>query len=306
MKITAPGIYELSAEAYHRDPCPEPSLSRGIAHLLLTENPRKAHHAHPRLGGGSLVKPNRAMDAGSIVHSLMLGKGADLRALAAVYGPKHERAGKPVTDFATKAAQEERDAIRQDGGIPVLAHQEAELRNCAEAGLEQLRRHPDGADFFAPGRSEMVVAWQEDGLWFRIMVDRLPDDPRAPLYDLKMTELSAAPGSWDRRMQRIYAFQDAFYRRGVRAVRGVAPAPMLFPVTELDAPYCQAVHAAAPSLQAVAQQQVERAVGIWKRCMRAGRWPGYLPLTAWVEATTWQINAEDDQEARDALMETAA
>jgi hypothetical protein len=216
MPITAPGIYKLPEAEYHADPCEPFSLSRGIAHTLLTTNAKKAHHAHPKLGGADPFIPNKAMDAGSIIHSLVLGVGAEIKSIDAVYDAKHKRAGQLVTDYATKAAQEARDAIRDAGGIPVLAHEEPKLRACADAALEQLKHHEDGADFFAPGQSEAVVVWKEGDLWFRIMVDRLPDDPKAPAYDFKATKLSAAPGSWDRRLQNIYAFQDAFYRRGLK------------------------------------------------------------------------------------------
>ena len=34
---------------YHADPAPEPSLSRSLAHTLLTRSPRHAWQAHPRL-----------------------------------------------------------------------------------------------------------------------------------------------------------------------------------------------------------------------------------------------------------------
>jgi len=303
--ITAPGIYTMPENEYHADCCEPFSLSRGIAQLLVNTNPRKAYHASPKLGGNGGIIPTKAMDAGSIVHSLVLGKGAGIQVLTATYDDKHAKAGQPVADYATKAAKSERDQIREDGKIPVLSHEEPSLRLCAKTALDQMRKHPDCGDFFAPGQSEAVVVWQEDGLWFRIMIDRLPDNPRASPYDVKLTELSAAPGNWDRRLQKIYAFQDAFYRRGLRAVRGIDPAPMLFPVIEMEAPYCVALHAAAPSLQFVAEQEVERAIRIWKRCVATNAWPGYPPFTVWVEAANWQLSAAEDQNLRDEIMEAA-
>lgn len=303
--IIEPGIYSISEAEYHADPCEPFSLSRGIAHKIITENPRKAYHASPKLGGHGGLIPNKSMDAGSMVHRIVLGKGAEIEVVRAVYGPKHARCGEFVDDYATAAAKEARDAIRARGRIPVLAHEEPGIRACAVSALEQLRDHPDGGGFFEPGRSEAVVVWQEDDCWFRVMVDRLPDNPRASPYDFKATKLSAAPGDWDRRLQQIYAFQDSFYRRGLKAVRGIMPSPMLFPVIELDEPYCLAVHAAAPSLQDIADRQVERAIAAWKRCVKTGQWPGYPAHTAWVEAPNWMINAAQDQEIRDEMMEAA-
>lgn len=301
--IDKPGIYDLPEAEYHADPCEPFSLSRGVAHLLLTANPKKAWRASPKLGGKGDIIPSKAMDAGSAVHSLMLGKGSDIEVLQAVYDEKHKKAGKPVTDYATNAAKHERDLIRSYGRIPVLANDMPKLQACKDAALEQLSEHEDGAAFFAPGRSEAVVVWQEGDFWFRIMVDRLPDDPRASPYDIKATEMLAAPGKWDRRLQSIYAFQDAFYRRGLKAVRGVEPAPFRFPVIELEEPYCIAVHAAAPSLRAIAEQEVERAILIWKNCVKRQKWPGYPPYTAWVEASNWQINEAEEQSLRDEQMQ---
>lgn len=301
-QITTPGIYEMPAEAYHADPCPTPSLSRSIAHKLLHRSPEHAHYAHPRLGGNGGIRPTRAMDDGSAVHSLILGNGPQIRPITAIYGPKHERAGEVVTDFKTAAAQEEKEALRAAGHIPVLQHRIPHLNECAEAVKAKLRVHQDGGPFFAPGKAEAVVAWREGDIWLRIMVDWLPDDPKLPPCDLKLTELAAAPGGWERRLQTEYAFQCAFYRRGLKAVRGVDPGPMLFGVGELDAPHGTTIQAAAPELQEIAAEQVEDAITLWRECLKANKWPGYPPYTSWVEPTSWQRAAHDARQARDKFM----
>jgi hypothetical protein len=301
--IATPGIYDMSPEEYHADPCPEPSLSRGIAHLIHDRSPLHAHHAHPRLGGNGGIVASKAMDAGSAVHSLMLDKGDGIVTLKGRYGPKHKLAGLPFRDFKTDAARDERDALREAGHIPVLEHELSDIHRSVAAIARNLRWHQDGPDFFAPGRSEAVVIWREGDTWLRCMVDRLPDDPTAPPYDLKLTEMSAAPGgSWERRLQSLYAFQDAFYRRGIKAVRGILPPPMRFVVVERDAPHGVSVMAAAPSLQDVAERQVERAIKVWRQCLADDRWPGYSPFTAHVEAPAWMVSAEDERELREEMM----
>lgn len=302
----APGIYEISADEYHADPCPEPSLSRGIAHLLVTRSPLHAYDAHPRLGAGADPDASRSMNAGTAIHTMLLGKGPDAVALTATYDAKHKFAGQPVLNYQTKAAQEERDALTEAGHIPCLTTELPIWRRAAAAVTKHLRWHQDGADFFAPGRSEVMIAWQEDGLWLRILVDRLPDDLKAPLYDLKLTDLSAAPGGWDRRLREVYAFQDAFYRRGVAAVRGVAPPPTRFVVGELKPPHGVSVMACAPSLCALAEVQVDRAIRMWRDCVREERWPGYPPYTSHVEAKPWQAQEAEDQALRDEAIQEMA
>ena len=48
-----PGIHVWSHEEYLSDPCPEPSLSRSIADILMAQSPLHAWCAHPRLGNKS-------------------------------------------------------------------------------------------------------------------------------------------------------------------------------------------------------------------------------------------------------------
>jgi hypothetical protein len=136
------------------------------------------------------------------------------------------------------------------------------------------------------------------------MVDRLPDKPRAPMFDLKTTGGSADPEEWQRQLISKYAFQSAFYQRGARAV-GLHPANFLFIVIECDAPYAMSVQAAAPSLMAIVEQQVERAVTLWKRCMKSGQWPGYPMQTAFVEAPGWMLMRAEEQAMRDEMEEVA-
>ena len=40
---------DISAEAYHADPAPEPSLSSSVAKILVNLSPAHARIAHPRL-----------------------------------------------------------------------------------------------------------------------------------------------------------------------------------------------------------------------------------------------------------------
>lgn len=280
--IANPGIHEIRLAAYFADPCPVPSLSHSIARKLIAESPLHAWHAHPRLNPAYAETPaNEAMDIGSIVHKFLLGKGADI---AIIEGD----------DWRTKAAREARDEARAEGLIPVLDAKMPEIEDCYHAIKQQLKNHPDCAQFFAPGQSEAVMAWRDGETWFRGMVDRLPDDPRAPVFDLKTTALSANPEEWQRRLVSAYATQAAFYQRGLRAIRGVRPGPFLFIVAEVKPPYAVSVMACAPSLLAVADAQIDRAIRIWRQCMASDRWPGYPAQTAHVEAPAWLLGREAD------------
>ncbi|MCX5616017.1 PD-(D/E)XK nuclease-like domain-containing protein [Bombella sp. TMW 2.2559] len=289
-KIVDPGIYNLTSEQYHADPCPVASLSNSIAKVLLDQSPLHARFRHPRLNIDRTddSKPTKPMQKGSALHRLILGKGADIAHL-------------PFRDYKSKIAREERDAAQAEGKIVLLEYEYEAVLACAEAARDQLMKREDCAAFFGQGQSEAVIAWRERDIWCRGMVDFLPDDPRAPLFDLKGTTKSASPQEWSRSLAREYRTQDRFYARGMKAIRGITPEPMRFIVVEMNAPYAVSVLTPAPSLRHVADENVSRAIRIWSECMKSGEWPGY-PHMAHVEAPAWLINEQEEQEIRDDIL----
>lgn len=296
--------FGVPEDRYHQDVAPEPSLSNSIAKILVRQSPLHAWHRHPRLNPDH--EPDEggdAADMGSIIHKLLLGVGAEIEEVRVRYGSKHDKAGQFVTDWRTREAAEARDAARAAGRIPVLPHVLAQAHQAAAAARKQLARHPDGSMLFEPGKPEATLVWQEDVIWCRARVDWLLDDPTLPPIDLKTTKLSAAPDSWERRVQQEYAVQAAFYQRGLRALGREPRAPMLFLVVEQEPPFGVSVLAPAPSLMELADREVERAIQIWTRCIRDDAWPGYPPFTAWVEAKPWQVVDAELREHRDAFQE---
>lgn len=305
MKITEPGVYTLAdVNEYHADPCVVPSLSSSIAKILIRQSPLHAWTQHARFGGEEM-QATRLMDTGSALHAMMLGYAEKVKRIKATFGPKTKRKeliGLPVTGYQSTEAQEERDLIREYGDIPVLSSEWQLLTRAQTAAREQIGLADDGPAFFGPGRSEAVVVAKDGDVWLRCMIDRLPDDHNAPPYDLKATSLSASPGEWERRLQREYAFQDAFYRRVIRLAGGYDPKPMRFIVVELEPPFGVVIHAAAKTLAETAEREVGRAILRWSECTKANKWPGYPKHTAWVEASMWQMNAEDEAQQRDDFM----
>ena len=290
--LTAGIHYDIPESVYHADPCPAPSLSNSIATILLGRSPLHAWHAHPRLNPEREEdrETTAAMDFGSALHKLLLGRGSEIAVIEA-------------DDYRKQAAKDARDEARGDGRIPLLSSAYDRAQAAASASLRQMHEHPDCQDFFAPGHSEVALVWQEGDVWARGLVDRLPDDPTAPAFDLKATDLSAAPEAWDRRMVSAYRTQDPFYRRGLRALRGVMPPPTRFVVIESKAPFAISVLCPAPSLQSVGEADVERAFQIWARCIKTNTWPSYPAFTAHVEAPNWLLSAADERAMRDEIME---
>ncbi len=289
MTIKTPGIYMIPESEYFADPCEMPSLSHSIAKMLLDRSPAHAWSAHPRLGNQREDGATKASDTGTILHKLLLGRGADIAEIDA-------------KDWRTNAAKEARDEARAAGKTPVLASDMTDIYACAKAARRQIESHPDLGAFFEAGKSEAVIAWQDGGIWCRGMVDRLPDAPRVPVFDIKTTALSGAPESWERRVVHEYATQAAFYRRGLKAIRRVEPGPFLFVVIEVNAPYAVSVLTPAPSLLAYAEAEIERAIELWRDCIAADKWPGYAPFTAHVELPGYLAMRSEERAIRREIM----
>ena len=292
MLINKPGIYDMPEASYHADPCIEPSLSNSITRVILDQSPMHARYAHPRLNlQRAPFETTSSMEFGTALHKILLGKGAAIVEIKA-------------DDYRTKIAKEDRDNARENGAVPLLSEAYERVHTCANVALEQMKQRADCAEFFMPGRSEAVMVWRKDGIWCRGMVDRLPDDPKAPIFDVKGTAMSANPTEWDRRMVKAYRTQDRFYAQGAKILRGVEPQPMRFIVVEMRAPFAVSVLTPAPSLRSLADDDVSRAQMIWGKCLKNNEWPGYSH-TAHIEAPNWLLREAEEQAMRDDALEYA-
>jgi hypothetical protein len=281
-RVTRPGVYAMPADDYHADPCVEPSLSSSIGKIIISRSPLHAWAAHPRLNPDHEPEERTTFDLGSAAHALLL-EGEDR--MQVIDAP----------DYRTKVAQEARAAARQAGRHPVLSAQYRDvtrmvvIARAAIAGCDDL-----GGLTLADGESERVIVWQEDGIWLRARLDWKARDDRAVL-DYK-TSTDAEPGAFSRQISRMaYHFQAAFYRRGMKALTGKAPEYTLI-AQEVETPYGVSFHGCAPSLMAIADDQVEMAITIWRKCIRSNVWPGYSQRIHWAEAESWQLAEHEERQ----------
>jgi hypothetical protein len=273
-RIDKPGIYDIGATDYHADVCPRPSLSSGIADVLLTQSPRHAWTAHPRLNPNFRPEEKEAFDLGTAAHALLLQGESNFVIIDA-------------RDYRTKAAQEQRDAARADGKVPLLAHRWADVQAMVAAAREQLDAMAAPIPF-TNGRPEESLVWEEDGVWLRARLDWFHLDHRT-VDDYKTTQASAHPAVWSRTLFGNGAdLQAAFYVRGVKALLGYE-ADFRFIVQENYPPYALSVIALDPEAMAFATAKVERAIALWRECLSHNRWPGYIARTAYAEVPAYEL-----------------
>ena len=139
--------------------------------------------------------------------------------------------------------------------------------------------------------SEMTYIWKEGGIWCRCLIDMNSTD-RLICLDLKTTGTSANPEDFIRMiLSHGYDIQEAWYRRGVKAITGNDP-KFIFMVQETKEPYLCSFIGLSPAFQAMAEQKVIRGMDLWRQCMGSGEWPGYGSRIAWVEPPSWSLNWE--------------
>lgn len=295
-----PGVYDLPEAAYHADPAPQPSLSSGIAKVLLSRSPRHAWMQHPRLNPAYREERDTKFDIGKAAHALLLQGEVAVEHIDA-------------EDYRTKAAQQARDAAYAAGKIPLLPAQWHDVKAMVAAARAQLAAHKEAADAFTNGKPEQTLIWQEGGIWCRARLDWLPNGG-VTFYDYKTTSSSANPDVWTRTAyDGEHDLQVALYRRGIRAVLGIAEPRFRFVVQETEPPYALSVIELSPAAIDYADKRIREAIEIWRRCLETDTWPGYPAHIAYIDPPAWheqrwagrELRAEFAREAGEDLLTIA-
>ena len=275
-------VTDLSEANYHNDPCPVPSLSRSTAQTLLDKSPLHAWHQHPKLGG-SPVTPTVAMDHGSLMHLLLLGKGPTLQEVDA-------------DSWRTKAAKEERDAARAAGKLPVLVGDLAKARATAEV-IEAKLANDHG--ILLDGESEVTMTWERPSsrgrpVHCRARLDHVwQKDGR--ILDLKFYA-SAKPDDVIRKVLdhgldiQHAAYTDGFIRHH-NELAGRTSFVLVF--IEPSAPHAITVGELDGEWQDLGERRWQAAVDLWDECVTKNEWPGYGHRRLW--APSWALTRVEEQ-----------
>lgn len=286
-----PGVYNITPEQYHSDPCGAPSLSSTLARLVLNRSPRHAWAAHPRLNPEHESAESKTFDIGRAAHRAVLGKGGDFVAY-----PHHVLAknGAASTTEAKEWAAEMRSR-----GFTVVKQDDFDVVNDMAASISEALAARGIA--FPPARSELTAVADIDGVRCRAMLDHVPEDPRLPIYDVKTTT-DASPDAVIRAIASYgYDFQGAHYRDVWKAATGEdRKFRMVF--VEKEAPFGVAVVELVDDPQdpadwyADARAKCAEARRIWGECLRDDQWPSYPTQTLLVGSPTWHRTKWADRE----------
>lgn len=269
------GVQNWTEDEYHRDPCPEPALSSSLAKTIINETPLHAWVSSPRLDPDFERTEKAEFDIGNGAHKLYLGKGSDLAII-------------PAKAFNTNAAKAARDQAYAEGLTPLLTHQFDKVKDMVDAGRFQLQRHECGDPFVDadPDDVEVCIAWEQDGVINRAMLDRI-DRKKRIIWDLKTSGVSANPDRLDRVVSdRGYDISNAHYTDGAREVFG-GDWTMRFVFQEKTYPYLLSIIDLHPEWIDTARRKVKRARHVWRYCLDSGVWPGYPSKVCTLEAPAY-------------------
>lgn len=271
-----PGVYapaEISAEAYHRDPAVEPSLSSSLARVIVEETPKRAWLAHPRLNPDFVAEEDGKFDLGSAVHDTLASDGKRIRIVEAA-------------DWRSKEAKQQRDDARAAGLIPLLTHQAEETVKIASAATWQAV-----AAGIALGKQEHVFIAQDRGAWVRAMIDGF-SPPWISDWKISSINLANDDGLGRHLAESGYDLRAYFYLR---------VAELLFPdwagrlkyrwlFVQKDSPYGLRVIECDGAFKEMGRRKYEHALGLWTRCMKSGEWPNLEGLPSTVPYPNFQEN----------------
>lgn len=276
-------VEDLDADAYHADPCEQPSLSASLAKVLNRKSARHAYLDHPRLGGGTPDEPTNALAKGTLLHGLLFGEADRFEVVVA-------------DKYTTKDARRRRDDAKSRGLIPVLEHDFDTAMETATRLLEQIREK--GYDF--AGRSELSAFWTEELqngqiIQCRSRMDHVNERRGAiQILDVK----SCASAALDDCVKQIdnldYCIQESAYVRAAERIRPECAGRVSFTFLFCELPKCIVTPLTLDgAFKHVGKTRWERALRIWARCRETGLWPDYGAQVA--SPKPWTLNREEER-----------
>lgn len=263
--ITENGVYDLTMDRYHGQPCDGPSISSSGLRTIWQSSP-----AHYYLN--SSLNPNREPDEDERPH-FALGRAAHHLLLQGRKGFDAEYAVRPERwkDWRTAEAREwKSDAIK--AGMTIIT--DAELANIAGMA-RSLAAHPLVKAGILDGAVERSLIWRdpETGVWCKSRPDAIPTSG-LDVADLK-TCVSVSTDSLRRSLGDFgYHQQGALVGEAFRHVLGREMATFTLVWVEKAAPWCVRITTLTPEDLLRGQRQNEAALRLFARCADAGHWPG--------------------------------
>lgn len=267
-KITKSGVYDLTMEEYHGQPCDGPSISSSGLRTIFTQSP--AHYFVD-----SPLNPEREEDdeadseafiLGRAAHHLLLGED-DFSTLFIV---RPDRLDGSAWQGNRTACKEWLAAQAKSGRTVLKPEQIKQIRGMARS----LAKHPLIEAGILNGEIEKSLVWKdkETGIWLKSRPDAIPNDS-GDFADLKTTietgfKLDKSITSYR------YDMQAALAKWAAKEVLGVEMTSFSFVFVEKKAPHCVDILTLHSEDVERAELDLRVALKTFARCIETGDWFG--------------------------------
>ncbi len=271
-------LHDMPEADYHSQTGEKtPLFSKSYAKIIIQKSAYHAYLEHPLLGNEKKA-PTKAMDEGSIMHSILLGEGAEIAVILA-------------DSFRTNAAKADQAEAREAGKIPILEKEMTVLDNGIKIIKDQIKQF--APEYFEPHETELSVRWEMDnGVKCQSRFDWIQPESGI-IYDLKKTT--------DKDLQKLDTvildfgsdIQEKMYMDCAAKtwpdMAGRFKWKFIF--FEIKPPYMVSVIETDSSMSWLGESKVKRASDKWKGCLESGIWPGYGRQV--VSAPPWAVSREE-------------
>lgn len=269
-EMVAPGIYDISNEAYHNGP----GISKtGIGYLLRSPAHYWERYLNPER---EQFKETEAMRIGKALHKLVLEPFEFEDEFWIV--PKDISA----MNKNTKIYKEYIAIVRSSGKTPILFDQFENIKKMANS----IEEHPKASLLTRDGQAEKTFYWQDSDTG--VLCKCRPDywKPKIALPDLKTTD-DARPDKFKKSCASYeYYIQAPFYADGVEALTGEA-LPMPFIAIEKETPFALNTFVIEDPDIALGRAKYKYALEIVARCFESDEWPPYPPEIKMISLPSW-------------------
>ena len=292
--MTATIKFDVPEDEYRRGD-KIPRLTQSLAKTLLTFSPRHTWLECPALNPVWQEDDDKKFDIGNIAHSLLIGRGKRVQMIDA-------------DDWRTKAAKEEREALKAQGILGVLRkhHTTAEIMvDCAKIQLAEYREF-DLMAALKDCSGEVVVEWVQRAFYpfkvfesqmaavaMKTMIDLLSEKKRL-VIDYKTVGQSANPVEIPRVLTNFgWDVQAATHKMALDTVdpENAGRRTHLFIAQESFPPYALTVAEITEAVMTIGTKKLLVAMEIWQECIESGNWPMYPARILRPEYPEWAENA---------------
>lgn len=286
--ITEPGVYDLTMDVYHGQPCDGPSISSSGLRTIWSASP--AHYWVE-----SSLNPHR-IDAGERPH-FSLGRAAHHLLFLGRTGFDAEFVVRPDKwkDWRTNDAKEWR-AEMLAAGLTIITDNELE----AITGMARsLGAHPLVKAGILDGAVERSLIWKDrdSGAWLKSRPDVIPNDS-GDYADLKTT-VSVATDALRRTIADYhYPMQGALVGMASREVLKREMQTFTLVFVEKTEPFCCRVVTLRPSDLERGELQVRAAARTFAECCARQEWPGpggHQQDAEYLSPADWAVKQIDEQ-----------